>query len=930
MNVKKLLIYFIAVAVTVSMTPVFGNTGTADAATAVAAPGAVKAAARTTSSIKVYWSKVSGVTGYALYRSEGKGYKKIKTLKKASYINKKLKKNKTYKYKVKAYKKSAGKNVYGKYTYTVSSKPKPTSSKKTQNVKKVKVSKSSVLLQKGKTVTVKASITPSKKVVSKKVYWTSTNSGVAVVSSKGVITAKGIGNCTVYARAHNGQKAKISVKVISDSYAAKDIYNMTQKSDAALKYADQIGNTLAYDSEYFDEDSGFRTAGSDAEHRASKYLASQFKSIGLTDVSRDPVTVDKWQFNEAFLSLKYKDGDGKDKTLRIKDMVSYASDGTKQTGGDYTGIGIVDMGMGTLEDYQNYYTKSGTTDMTGKIVLVGVDQWNETWIDGPYMEAKAQNAAGLVTYSTGGYAQYNDDTLNIQDICAPNLHIPCTSISKNDAIKIQAAIKTGTDVTANYYVDNEVSDENGVSYNVTGKIEGSGNTDQQIVVAAHYDKYFYGFEDDSIAVGLVMGMAKAMKDSGYKPECDIVFVAHGSEEWGELSTSTDWAIGSWEMITEAHPEWQGKTLALINFELPAINDYNDSGVMRTSYEIGNVGKTLLDSDLLSDIDGFYKNGITVANDDEATQTDAIAYQFNGVPFMMPRQKNRTTWTQNRYHTQYDNNSETDPKGDGVYSKALLKYDLELYTAMAMYIDKTPALELDFGSRCDELEAAIDGTDKYAQGTQVSDYKQALSDLKTAAANNLKKAKAINAEYSSAYAKGDDAAMKASRDKGTALNEKNLAAFKYSQDEFIGLADYGDTEVYHKGVQNNLDMYNDTITALEDGTVTESDVWIPSEINGYYEYYAYLYSDDVCTKSYDLVQNKDVKDNWGTGKMSPAVKDAWKTTKKVYALWNGGKTASSDYATEIGEYRGYVTTLQSTLQDYLDKEINGMQTMKGML
>ncbi len=34
-------------------------------------------------------------------------------------------------------------------------------------------------------------------------------------------------------------------------------------------------------------------------------------------------------------------------------------------------------------------------------------------------------------------------------------------------------------------------------------------------------------------------------------------------------TQFDWTVGAWEMINHVHPEWVGKTLAFINFELPA-------------------------------------------------------------------------------------------------------------------------------------------------------------------------------------------------------------------------------------------------------------------------------------------------------------------------------------------------------------------------
>lgn len=71
--------------------------------------------------VKVSWKKQKNVSGYEVYRStkKNRSFKKITTLKKAgkiSYVNKKLKKGKTYYYKVRAYKVVSGKKVYGKFS----------------------------------------------------------------------------------------------------------------------------------------------------------------------------------------------------------------------------------------------------------------------------------------------------------------------------------------------------------------------------------------------------------------------------------------------------------------------------------------------------------------------------------------------------------------------------------------------------------------------------------------------------------------------------------------------------------------------------------------------------------------------------------------------------------------------------------------------
>ena len=76
---------------------------------------------RSKKSVVLSWKKQKNATGYEIYRSTKKKgkYKKIATIKKvskASYTNKKLKKGKTYYYKVRAYKTQSGKKVYGTFS----------------------------------------------------------------------------------------------------------------------------------------------------------------------------------------------------------------------------------------------------------------------------------------------------------------------------------------------------------------------------------------------------------------------------------------------------------------------------------------------------------------------------------------------------------------------------------------------------------------------------------------------------------------------------------------------------------------------------------------------------------------------------------------------------------------------------------------------
>ena len=207
-------------------------------------------------------------------------------------------------------------------------------------------------------------------------------------------------------------------KIDSELSMADEVQSYVDAVDA--QYAYDTAYTLAYDEQYLSNELGFRTAGSDAEHKAADFLADQMKEIGLEDIEKVPVEVDKWQFNDASLTIEGTDVDIM--------PASYATNGTDKDG---ITAEIVDVGTGMAEDYEGL-------DVKDKIVVAGVDQWNEAWIDMYMAEADLHGAAAIVTYDVGGYATYSDDMINMQDLCCKDL-MPCVSISRNQYNEIADA-----------------------------------------------------------------------------------------------------------------------------------------------------------------------------------------------------------------------------------------------------------------------------------------------------------------------------------------------------------------------------------------------------------------------------------------------------------------------------------------------------------
>lgn len=452
-------------------------------------------------------------------------------------------------------------------------------------------------------------------------------------------------------------------------------------SAASADYAYDVALELSTNPGFFNSELGGRNAGSDAEHATADYLAGLMEEIGLSDVEKAAADCDRWQFNGASLTV-----DGEEYTV-----YSYATASTPAEG---LTAEIVYVGDGTMWDYEGL-------DVTGKIVLIDIDQRSNWWITYPMLEAQHQGAAAILAANVGGFAQVADDALNCQDICGPTA-IPTLSIGLADSQAIQAKLSEGP-VTATLVVDNEVS-EDGTTYNILGRIPGK-SSDYQIIVGGHYDVHFTGFQDDNCAVGLVLAMAKGMIDSGYQPENDIVFCLHGAEEWGSSYTQYDWTVGAWEMINNVHPEWVGKTLAFLNFELPAYEFDTYTSTYSAPEMYAMLDYFANEYPYSPDPEGCFPDGVLTEGYQTYTYSDDFSYYAAGVPstvngFLL--QKDMETvfpFYVDIYHSQYDT--------PDTYNEAVMDFNLKYYGALAMYIDQTPALYLDFTAQYDRILASMD-------------------------------------------------------------------------------------------------------------------------------------------------------------------------------------------------------------------------------
>ena len=165
----------------------------------VAAPKISKTEA-TYNSVKISWGKVNGAEKYRVYYKSRKGWTRMVDTTSTSYIDKDVSSGKTYTYTVRCINSSANKftSGYDAKGVTVTTPVKPS----------VKLNRTSLTLTKGKTYTLKTTVTGTNKAVS----WSSSNSSVASVDKNGKVTAKTKGTATITVKV-DGVSASCKVTV---------------------------------------------------------------------------------------------------------------------------------------------------------------------------------------------------------------------------------------------------------------------------------------------------------------------------------------------------------------------------------------------------------------------------------------------------------------------------------------------------------------------------------------------------------------------------------------------------------------------------------------------------------------------------------------------------------------------------------------------
>mgnify|MGYP003171554518 CR=1 FL=1 len=429
---------------------------------------------------------------------------------------------------------------------------------------------------------------------------------------------------------------------------------------------------------------GYRTAGSKAELETGDILFEEMKRLGLSDVHKDKICVDSWDFHHAV--LRYKDREGKEHEFQLGAyQTEFHTEGFQK-------FSMVYLGRGTAEQYENI-------DVTGKLVLIDINQREEWWINFPVYQAHLKGAAALIAVQDNGYGEIHNTALNAQDIAGPK-EAAAFSISQADAAVLKADLALAAAEGHRAYGETTVLFDacssvirDQETFNIVGSIPGR-ETDSMILLSAHYDSYFTGFQDDNAAVAMMFGIARAILKTGYKPNKTLVFCALAAEEWGVVNSKYDWSAGAYEQVFTARPEWQGKVFADLNFELPAHAHGPKDGV-RCTYEYASFMEEFVKR--INNIPTAYPEGLEVVYPIQ-TWSDDFSMAIAGIPSMV-NEFSAGEFMETHYHSQFDN--------EQYYQEDVFRFHHELYGRLVLAIDRAAVVPLDFGRLFQAVKASVD-------------------------------------------------------------------------------------------------------------------------------------------------------------------------------------------------------------------------------
>ena len=679
---------------------------------------------------------------------------------------------------------------------------------------------------------------------------------VAYRLSRRHVMAAGVAGAAVGALGH------VSSAAASGSDRGRNRIRGTAASLSAGLDVDYLRRVTESVTGFGDTAAGWRPGGSPANLEAVEWIADEMRAVGMTQVAKLPVPIDRWVFNGA--------------SVAVPGGATYDASSWGGVPGTPAGgitAEVLDLGLGQAADYEG-------VDATGKIVLVNW-AYGDYWVNRHGHQATLEGALAVIFYTgtTAGGAFYNvrDDGLLSFDGTYNDDWVPFVFVTRNAANDLRASIAAGpTTVTLTSNVELTRAENGGVGYNVLGAIRGSDRSDEFIIFTGHHDAWFRGAADDATAVAAMLGIGKAVRETGFRPRRTLLFLASTNEEYGYTDAYYEWLIGCWYAVTKQRPDWSRKAILSLDFELLGTGDPGERLLIRTHSELlaHAVEKQL--SDPSRTPFGALSQNVVWANADHFTLTAA------GIPGIYFNTVGTQYLTRN-YHTNYDVVSNV--------NFDYLRQNIEVINDIWVDHDRSTLPLLDFVARATEAETRV----SYQAEAGVS-----LADLPGVQPRSVERLSSAVAAFRSA-AEALDARLTTTRPhRSHQMGEAMLSVERDLLTELVALDVFDQYVFPHQQLQRDATRMHLAVLALEAGD--------PALANGTYvrrtgltnagrlfAYEAYVA---------ELARHEPTGDRlqWGAQAHLASYVDLWQEYHSIAAKVASGATDPADYAEEIASLR----------------------------
>ena len=396
-----------------------------------------------------------------------------------------------------------------------------------------------------------------------------------------------------------------------------------------------------------------------------------------------------------------------------------------------------------------------------------------------------------------------------------------------------------------------------------------------------------------------------------------------SEEWGVVDSNFDWSTGAYEQIFTAHPEWVGKVIADLNFELPALA-HGTRARIRSCYEyVSFLEEYLAD---LPNLTIAYPEETAVTSPIE-TWSDDFSMAIAGVPSMV-NDFTGGSFMETHYHSQFDN--------DEFYDEQVYRLHHELFALLILALDETSVVPLQFSpvvqrirkglEQCREICYRADVAGQLGEKKRV--LLEKIEELETLSDRALRRCREeyeaveeYNRNYKQLLRDGKyDEAEELFR-QTRPLEQKLLARFKQEQDAFVRIDWYGNVLYPHEICSTNLRLLGGAVRNLKEQRLS-------SALRKLYQVdnnaYAFNFDEEVYRHFTDYVfqQPKD-RLKWGYGRLPEhenlygTVKQLLQKEKQLEALTESGMT-EMDYREEIASLEHACSKLVVSLMNIIQQ------------